>query len=650
MELVDAARQAAENDARRRARRARAARAFATEGIDLAEAAKRVLQFPAVADKTFLISIGDRTVGGLCARDPMVGPWQVPVADVAVTLADFRRLHRRSDGDGRAFAAGADRRARIGPHGGRRGADQPGGRRGRRAGRREALRQLDGRGRAPGRGRRAVRHGARRRAGVVPGAGHQHSGGQGFAVDAHDVARRRRRQGGDGAGLADRHGICPDRRRARRCSRRSCTSIAATRCCCLSISATARTAWGLGAGASLRTTRQRRARPRRCAGICRRFSPPCRRCTRSASCSRITIAPTADCSSTLAEMAFASRCGLAIELDELPGDALAALFNEELGAVLQVAATDRHDGRGDVRSRGRALRRDRQAGQRVIACASCATGWRCSTPVAWICIEPGPRRRTRCSACATIPTPRTRNTTRILDTGDPGLSPHARASIPPRTSRRRSSPPAQRPKVAILREQGVNGQVEMAAAFDRAGFAAYDVHMTDIIAGRTALSTFAGIVAGGGFSYGDVLGAGEGWAKSILFNARARDEFSAFFARSGTFALGVCNGCQMMSNLHEIIPGHRALAAFRAQPKRTVRGAAGAARGATFAVAVLRRHGRQSHPGRAGAWRRPRRVSRCGAVGRGRAAGSAALRRPSRRYHRAVSVQSERIAASASPD
>jgi phosphoribosylformylglycinamidine synthase len=109
--------------------------------------------------------------------------------------------------------------------------------------------------------------------------------------------------------------------------------------------------------------------------------------------------------------------------------------------------------------------------------------------------------------------------------------------------------------MAILREQGVNGQVEMAAAFDRAGFAAVDVHMSDIISGRIKLADFKGVAACGGFSYGDVLGAGEGWAKSILFNPRARDEFEAFFQRADTFALGVCNGCQMMSNLHEIIPG-----------------------------------------------------------------------------------------------
>ena len=115
-----------------------------------------------------------------------------------------------------------------------------------------------------------------------------------------------------------------------------------------------------------------------------------------------------------------------------------------------------------------------------------------------------------------------------------------------------------RPRIAILREQGVNGQVEMAAAFNRAGFAAVDVHMSDIIAGRATLADFAAFAACGGFSYGDVLGAGEGWAKSILFNPRARDEFEAFFTRGDTFALGVCNGCQMMSNLHEIIPGARA--------------------------------------------------------------------------------------------
>ncbi|MCW5626449.1 MAG: phosphoribosylformylglycinamidine synthase subunit PurQ, partial [Burkholderiales bacterium] len=140
---------------------------------------------------------------------------------------------------------------------------------------------------------------------------------------------------------------------------------------------------------------------------------------------------------------------------------------------------------------------------------------------------------------------------RLDDVADPGLGAHL------------SFDPAQplliasgaRPRVAILREQGVNGQMETAAAFDRAGFDAVDVHMSDLLEGRTSLDGFRGFAACGGFSYGDVLGAGEGWAKSILFNPRARDVFEAFFQRSDTFALGVCNGCQMMSNLRELIPG-----------------------------------------------------------------------------------------------
>ena len=114
---------------------------------------------------------------------------------------------------------------------------------------------------------------------------------------------------------------------------------------------------------------------------------------------------------------------------------------------------------------------------------------------------------------------------------------------------------ASRPRVAVLREQGVNGQYEMAAAFDRAGFEAHDIHMSDILAGRTTLESFAGLAACGGFSYGDVLGAGEGWAKTILFNHVAQDQFAAFFDRADTFSLGVCNGCQMLSNLRELIPG-----------------------------------------------------------------------------------------------
>jgi phosphoribosylformylglycinamidine synthase len=142
----------------------------------------------------------------------------------------------------------------------------------------------------------------------------------------------------------------------------------------------------------------------------------------------------------------------------------------------------------------------------------------------------------------------------LLDAADPGL--HARLTFDPADDFAaafiaRGTPP----RIAILREQGVNGQLEMAAAFHRAGFEAVDVHMSDIISGRSSLQSFQGFVACGGFSYGDVLGAGEGWAKSVLFNSRARDEFEAFFRRTDSFGLGVCNGCQMMSNLRAMIPG-----------------------------------------------------------------------------------------------
>ena len=146
-----------------------------------------------------------------------------------------------------------------------------------------------------------------------------------------------------------------------------------------------------------------------------------------------------------------------------------------------------------------------------------------------------------------------------LDPRNPGISPKITFDFGSGTETRHPLPSLRharaKPPMAILREQGVNGEVEMAAAFTRAGFRAIDVHMTDVLSGRVSLRDFRGLVACGGFSYGDVLGAGEGWAKSVLFNERARAEFAAFFARKDTFALGVCNGCQMMSNLHSIIPG-----------------------------------------------------------------------------------------------
>ena len=531
---------------------ARALPALATGGIDLLEAAKRVLQFPAVADKTFLISIGDRTVGGLCARDPLVGPWQVPVADVAVTLADFQGY------GGEAMAMGE----------------------------RTPLALID----PPASGRMAVGEALTNLAAAAVGdLGNVKLSANWMAAAGHP---------GEDAALYD-----------------TVRAVALELCPALGISIpvgkdslSMRTTWREGdddkavtAPVSLIVTAFARIDDAR-----RVLTPQLRLDTGETLLLLVdlangrnrlggsalaqvygqlgNVAPDLDDAAglagffatmqtlhaqgmvrayhdrsdgglfaTLAEMAFASRCGLAIELDELPGDALAALFNEELGAVVQIAATDRHA----------VVEMFEAAGVRCVAVGKPTTDHRIriSRDGASL-LDVGRVDLHRAWSATTHALQRMRDNSvaadqeyeRILDTADPGLSPRVSFDA----AEDIAAPfiaTGKRPKVAILREQGVNGHVEMAAAFDRAGFDAYDVHMTDIISGRMALSDYAGIVAGGGFSYGDVLGAGEGWAKSILFNARARDEFSAFFARRDTFALGVCNGCQMMSNLHEIIPG-----------------------------------------------------------------------------------------------
>jgi phosphoribosylformylglycinamidine synthase len=257
---------------------------------------------------------------------------------------------------------------------------------------------------------------------------------------------------------------------------------------------------------------------------------------------------------TLLEMAFAGGAGLEIELPEALGeDPIAALFAEELGAVLQVsdehaaAVSAAFAARGlVVHDLGRPVPGTRIELRRAGATLYAAE--RSALRAAWSETTHAIQRLRDDESCAD------EEQQARLDAEDPGLSPKltfdpAEDIAAPYVQR------GARPRVAILREQGVNGQLEMGAAFDRAGFEAVDVHMTDLLSGSVELSSFVGLAACGGFSYGDVLGAGEGWAKSILFHARVRDAFAAFFARPETFALGVCNGCQMMSNLHELVPG-----------------------------------------------------------------------------------------------
>jgi phosphoribosylformylglycinamidine synthase len=255
-------------------------------------------------------------------------------------------------------------------------------------------------------------------------------------------------------------------------------------------------------------------------------------------------------------MMFAGHCGVDIDAGNISQSAgvIELLFSEELGAVLQTRHSDRalvdaamaEAGLSAISHRiGKVVPADCitvRAGSRVIY-----TKGRTELHRAWSETTFRMQQLRDNPACAQ------QEYDRLLDAGDPGISP--RLTFDPGEDVTSAWIHTARPRMAILREQGVNGHVEMAAAFDRAGFAAVDVHMSDIIAGRVDLADFKGIAACGGFSYGDVLGAGEGWAKSILFNARARDQFSAFFQRPDTLALGVCNGCQMMSNLQEIIPG-----------------------------------------------------------------------------------------------
>lgn len=266
---------------------------------------------------------------------------------------------------------------------------------------------------------------------------------------------------------------------------------------------------------------------------------------------------------TLMEMAFAGHCGLNIDVSDLGVEPIAALTAEELGVVIQVKAADitqvnailaQHDlaemshwiGQPNttdeivIQAQGKTLLKGSRAHYQA---------WWSETSYRIQAM----RDNASCAEQEFDAICDAANTELVakpsFDINDNIAAPYINSGV--------------RPKMAILREQGVNGQQEMAAAFDRAGFTAVDVHMSDVLSGRVDFAEFKGLVACGGFSYGDVLGAGRGWANSILFNPRARDQFEAFFQREDTFTLGVCNGCQMMSNLKDIIPGASHWPAFK---------------------------------------------------------------------------------------
>jgi phosphoribosylformylglycinamidine synthase len=530
---------------------------FETGGIGLREAAYRVLRLPAVADKTFLVIIGDRTVGGMTARDQMVGPWQVPVADVAVTLMGFD-THR-----GEAFAMGERTPlALVNPEASGRMAVG------------EAITNIAA---AP----IADISDVKLSANWMAAAGHT---GEDAAL--FDTVRAVALELCPALGVSIPVGkdslsmkTTWEEDGARKEVTAPLSLIVSAFAPVGDVRGTLTPQLRTDSGATallLIDLRERRFRlggsalaqvygrlgseapdVDRPSGLVEFF-----RCIQQLNSTGRILAyhdrSDGGLFTTVCEMTFAGRVGVTLQLAGLLDrtSPVHFLFNEELGAVLQVRAGDADALIGRFRLAG--LKCDRigtlnheqvlrvLVGNEEILCEP-----RVDLHRAWSETTYHLQKLRDNPECAQ------QEYDRIFDAGDPGL--HAKLTFDPLqdvaapfVSR------GARPRVAILREQGVNGQTELAAAFDRAGFAAVDVHMSDIIAGRASLKEFKGFAACGGFSYGDVLGAGEGWAKSILFNARSRDEFEAFFKRADSFALGICNGCQMMSNLHELIPGAEA--------------------------------------------------------------------------------------------
>ena len=526
---------------------------LALEGIDPREAAYRVLTLPAVAGKQFLITIGDRSVSGLVARDQMVGPWQVPVADVAVTLADYQGYA------GEAMSMGERTPAAL----------------------------LD----APASGRMAVGEALTNLAAADVGeirkvnlsanwmapAGHP-----GEDANLYDTVRAVGRELCPKLGIAIPVG--KDSLSMKTVWEEGGETRSVTSPLSLIISAFAAVGDArrtltpelkrdletelilidlgkghnrLGASALAQVYGQMGHRPADLddPGALVSFFNAIQELNRRGLLLAYHDRSDGGLFATLAEMAFAARIGLEVELDALGDNALAALFSEELGAVVQVRRSERQEvleylhgvGLGHHSHAFGAVRMDGRIVARLAGAAVLDEPLR-DLLRAWS------ETSYRIQALRDNPQCAAEEFEALADEGDTGLFSDL-AFDPADDIAAPYIAAGARPRLAVLREQGVNGQVEMAAAFDRAGFEAVDVHMTDVLDGSLGLEGFRGLAACGGFSYGDVLGAGGGWAKSVLFNERARDQFASFFERPDTFTLGVCNGCQMLATLKDLIPG-----------------------------------------------------------------------------------------------
>ncbi|WP_148864832.1 phosphoribosylformylglycinamidine synthase [Marinobacter fonticola] len=531
---------------------------FDTRKIDVNDAAKRVLRLPSVGSKSFLITIGDRTITGLVARDQMVGPWQVPVSDVAVTAASFDTFA------GEAMAIGERTPVAV--------IDAP-------ASGRMAVGEVITNLAAASIGRLSD---IRLSANWMAAAGHP-----GEDENLYETVRA--------VGME----LCPALGITIPVGKDSMSmktvweedngeqkSVTAPLSLIIS---------GFAPVADVRKTLtpQLRTDVDETDLILIDLAAGQNRLGGSALAQVYSqvgaVAPDLDdpedikaffaviqglngddkllayhdrsdggMFTTLVEMAFAGHTGIDIKLDGLAGEPsqfARELFNEELGAVIQVRRDDTPfvlqqftaAGLGEHTAVVGTLN-DCDRIRFTFEEQSVIDTTREEYQRLWSETSYRIQSLRDNADCAK------QEYDNMLAPADPGLNVSLSYDL-----REDIAAPyintGVRPKVAVLREQGVNGQVEMAAAFDRAGFDAIDVHMSDVLSGRVTLENFRAMVACGGFSYGDVLGAGEGWAKSILFNERVREQFAGFFARPDTLTLGVCNGCQMLSNLHELIPG-----------------------------------------------------------------------------------------------
>ena len=522
--------------------------------INLADAVERVLQLPTVASKSFLITIGDRTVTGMVARDQMVGPWQVPVADVAVTSTDYHTYF------GEAMAMGERTPiALVNPAA---------------SGRMAIGESITNIAAASIDNLRNIRLSANWMAAAgypgedaalfdtVKAVGEELCPRLGLAIPVgkDSLSMKTVWQQGDEARemtaplsliissfspVTDiRKTLTPQLRTDKGDTDLILVDLGKGRNR-LAASALAQVYGQVGHQApDLENPDALKAffnavQELRADGLI------------------LAYHDRADGGllATLAEMSFAGHTGLTVCVGQFSEQLLPALFNEELGAVLQVKHCDTDTVLEVFREAGlshctHVIGELNDSDELVITFAHQEVYRASRAKLQQLWSETSYRLQAlRDNAdCAA------QEFERLSDAKDPGLI--VKASFNPDDDI--AAPYIKtgvRPAVAILREQGVNGQVEMAAAFDRAGFKAVDVHMTDIISGRVSLKDFKGMVACGGFSYGDVLGAGGGWAKTILMNPQASDEFAAFFARQDSFGLGVCNGCQMYAQLRDMIPG-----------------------------------------------------------------------------------------------